>query len=357
MGERTMTRELCKAACEFIDYGLTIYPVDENKKPLLFKWNTSNAIRTHDRAQAVFLNDPKGKAHGVGIVCGLSGVMPVDVDPKNGGDVTFRRLVYEVGYKVFEDCPQVITPSGGLHLWFRMPEGLSRKTHALGTHALGLGIDVIPPTLGIVAPPSSRKDGSYVWRDGTMPDLSRIPAFPEVLLDLMRKEKKKAQAIVGKLATEVGLPGSIPERERNQTLMRIGYRLRGRYNYTEEELQASLRELNKRCTIPLTDTEIRDMARSISYAPAQFVDPSAWLKAWLPELRGQGLRVATALAMIAEFAPGPLTPSAEQVKKISGMLPNNYRSTRKLLAAQGMLKVHGRGDDAPVIDLLMPGGI
>ena len=69
------------------------------------------------------------------------------------------------------------------------------------------------------------------------------------------------------------------------------------------------------------------MARSISYAPAQFVDPSAWLRAWLPELRGQGLRVATTLAMIAEFAPGPLTPSAKQVEKISGgMLPEHYRS-------------------------------
>ena len=264
---------------------------------------------------------PKGKRMASALSAALSGITPVDVDPKNGGDTTFRRLVYEFGYKVFEDCPQVISPSGGLHCWFRAPEGLSRKTHALGTHALGLGIDVIGPNNGIIAPPSSRKDGSYVWRDGAMPDLSRIPVFPEVLLDRMKKERKKAQAIVGKLATEVGLPGSIPERERNQTLMRIGYRLRGRFNYTEEELRASLRELNKRCTIPLEDAEIRDMARSISNAPAQFVDPSAWLKAWLPELRGQGLRVATALAMIAEFAPGPLTPSAEQVKKISGMLP------------------------------------
>ena len=65
-----MTRELCKAACEYIDYGLTVYPLNEKNTPLLFKWNTSNAIRDHDRAQEVFLNDPKGKAHGVGIVCG-----------------------------------------------------------------------------------------------------------------------------------------------------------------------------------------------------------------------------------------------------------------------------------------------
>ncbi|MGA9018174.1 MAG: bifunctional DNA primase/polymerase [Candidatus Cybelea sp.] len=354
-----MRGELCKAACEYIDQGFVIYALNENTIPYIKKWNTTNAIRTHDRAQEVFLNDPKGKAHGVGLVCGLSDITPVDVDPKNGGDVTFRRLVFEVGYKVFEDCPQVISPSGGLHCWFRMPPELSRETHAFGAHALGLGIDVIGPNNGIVVPPTTRKDGVYVWRDGTMPDLSSIPVFPEVLLDLMRKEKKKAQAIAGKLVKEFGarLPGQIPAGEANQTLMRIGYRLRGRFNCTEEELRASLRELNKRCTIPLEDAEIQYMARSISNAPAQFVDPSAWLKAWLPELRGQGLRVAAALAMIAEFAPGPLTPSAEQVKQISGMLPNNYRSTRKLLAAQGMLKVHGRGDVAPVIDLLMPGGI
>ena len=99
------------------------------------------------------------------------------------------------------------------------------------------------------------------------------------------------------------------------------------------------------------------MARSISYAPAQIIDPSGWFKAWLPELRGQELRIAAALAMIAEFAPGPLTPSAKQVEKISGMRPEHYFSTRKKLAARGLMKVHNRGTDAPVIDLIMPGGI
>jgi hypothetical protein len=286
-----MKRELCKTACEFIKHGLVVYPLDENKKPLLNKWNTVNAIRDYDRAQEFFLNSAKGaKAHGVGIVCGASGITPVDVDPKNGGDTTFRRLVYEVGYKVFEDCPQVVTPSGGLHCWFRMPPGLSRQTHALGTNALGVGIDVMGPNNGIIAPPSSRKDGVYVWRDGTMPDLSRIPEFPEVLLHLMKKERKKAQAVVGKLATDVALPGSISVSERNQTLMRYGYKLRWRYSYTEGELRSALRELNKRCTIPLEDTEIRTMARSIANAPAQTVDPSAWLRAWLPELKARASR-------------------------------------------------------------------
>ena len=94
MGDGVMKRELCKAACEYIDYGFTVYPLNEQNTPLLFKWNTANAIRDHDRAEEVFLNDPKGKAHGVGIVCGVSGITPVDVDPKNGGDMTFRRLVY-----------------------------------------------------------------------------------------------------------------------------------------------------------------------------------------------------------------------------------------------------------------------
>ena len=46
-----------------------------------------------------------------------------------------------------------------------------------------LGLTSSGQSYGIIAPPSSRKDGSYVWRDGVMPDLSRIPSFPEVLLD------------------------------------------------------------------------------------------------------------------------------------------------------------------------------
>lgn len=353
----TLAKEkaLCKAACELIDFGFVVYPVKSDKHPVLVAWNTTNAIRDHARAQEFFLNDPKAsKADGVGIVCGPSGITPVDVDPKNDGDRTFRKLVHEVGYKVFEDCPQVITPSGGLHCWFRKPDGLSKRTHALGANVLGAGIDI---PLSLIAPPSWRNDGVYVWRDGSIPDLSRIPAFPDVLLDRMAKERQRARK-VAKDAHAIGtrVPGTIPVTERNQTLMRMAYKLRWRHGYAESELRASLIEMNKRCTVPLEESDLRDMARCIANAPAQSVDPSAWLMAWLPDLRTkQEFRVATTLAMLAEFATGPLTPNAELVKKTSGgMLPENYFRTRAGLEERQMFRVHSRKSKAPFIELLMP---
>jgi hypothetical protein len=47
--------------------------------------------------------------------------------------------------------------------------------------------------------------GVYVWRDGTMPDLSRIP---DVLLDLMKKERKKAQSVAGR--RQADYPPEVP---------------------------------------------------------------------------------------------------------------------------------------------------
>jgi hypothetical protein len=86
----------------------------------------------------------------IGVVCGPSNLAVIDIDPKNSGDVTLRRFVFDLGGAWFDDCPQVITPSGGAHLWFRAPD---RAIHG-GTNALGVGIDVLGGPRVIMAPPS-----------------------------------------------------------------------------------------------------------------------------------------------------------------------------------------------------------
>ena len=41
-----MRGELCKAACEFIDYGFTVYALNEKSTPLFYKWNTAKLFVT-----------------------------------------------------------------------------------------------------------------------------------------------------------------------------------------------------------------------------------------------------------------------------------------------------------------------
>ena len=213
------------------------------------------------------------------------------MDTKNAGDVTFRRLVHDLGYDMFEECPQVVTPSLGMHFWFQQ----SATPVASRTHGLGQGIDVIGNGGGIIAPPTERLDGSYLWR-GT-PDLTNLPVFPDELLARMKRERESATG-VSRTTKSYGerLPETIAYGDRNAILMRAGYKLRWRNAYNERELCVALRELNKRCTPPLDDSEVLQMARSIANGPTRQVDPSAWLNAWIPKLRtAQEMRVATTL--------------------------------------------------------------
>lgn len=342
---------LCKAAREFIEHGLAIYPVNAVKKPLFKKWNDAAAFRDADRAET-FLAKYEN-AQGIGIALGPSNLLVLDVDPKNGGDVTFRRLVFEVGFDIFEGCPQVISPSGSFHAWFWQPA----NKIASRTHGLGQGVDIVGCRNGVVAPPSRRADGPYVWRFGEFPNLSAMPVFPEILIERMATERKRTNTI-GKTTRTFGerLPDAIPVSERNAYLSRTAYKLRQRFGFTEEELKIALRELNRRCNVPLEENELQDMARSIVNRPAATVDPSAWLTACIPHLRTkQEYQVATTLAMIAEFAIGPLTPSKELfTARSGGMHPTNYYKVRGVLEKRGLLHVHHRENIAPVIELRMP---
>lgn len=294
---------IVSAALEFINAGLAVYPTSDDKKPLIKGWNNWNAIRTTERAEQYFSEHSNAQ---IGIACGPSGLTVVDVDPKNGGDSTFRNLVFELGYDYFEPCPQVITPSGGLHIWFRQP----LRPIALRANGLGPGIDIIGCKNGVLAPPSQRTGFAYTWRDGVFPDLSVMPLFPNVLIERMTQERQSGIATVRRAAPLTNrLPDTIPEHSRNTELMRAGYRARWRFGYNEDELLVLLREINRRCQPSLEDQELRDMSRCIARKAASTVDPMLWLRSRIPDFQSkQEFRVGSALATIADFSIGLKLP-------------------------------------------------
>lgn len=119
------------------------------KRPLVDDWpslhHTSEAeIRTWERRFA---------AYNIGLLMG-HGTFAVDVDPRNGGDITFEQL----------DVPaslRVLTPSDGWHVYLAgsPPKGV-----------LGPGVDLIGVGGQVVAPPSIHVQTltsgvPYVWED------------------------------------------------------------------------------------------------------------------------------------------------------------------------------------------------
>ena len=107
------------------------------------------------------------------------GVVIIDIDPKNGGDVTWRQLT---DAKTVPVTRTTISGrgDGGVHLWFRHPGG------SIG--GLGTGIDVLTSNKYVVLPPSVHPDTGrvYRWADPGAP----VVAMPNWLVRALRPAPK-----------------------------------------------------------------------------------------------------------------------------------------------------------------------
>lgn len=104
-----------------------------------------------------FASDPDA---GIGIACAASGLVVIDIDPRNGGDLTLARLEAEHG--VIHSDVIAKTQGGGEHRVFKAEQA------ATYSGKLGLGLDIkhngyicVQPTIG--------GQGVYSWQDGGNP--------------------------------------------------------------------------------------------------------------------------------------------------------------------------------------------
>ncbi len=113
---------------------------------------------------------------GIGVHCGRSGLVLVDVDPRNGGDKTIVRLRQEHP-GVFVSSVEAATGGGGSHSFFVAEKG-ARYPGNLGPVS---GIDVKLNGYVVLAPSPHPSGGAYRWVDGKTPDdgevlMKRLPA-------------------------------------------------------------------------------------------------------------------------------------------------------------------------------------
>ncbi len=113
---------------------------------------------------------------GIGVHCGLSDVVVVDVDPRNGGRDTFARLEAERGPLWDHDPAIARTGGGGWHYVFAAPEGVRLPAK------LGPGVDLLSgPRYFIVEPSVHPATGKpYRWENGANPlNMRELPPLPE----------------------------------------------------------------------------------------------------------------------------------------------------------------------------------
>ena len=172
---------LCARALEFAQRGWRVFPLlPDSKKPHAGSAGFHDATADADTIRAAWQTCPQSN---VGIATGKpSNVFVVDVDldteKKIDGTAELKRLEKKHG-----PLPQtfaVLTPRGGRHLFFQMPDALPIKSR---TDVLARGLDVRGDGGYVVGPGSRLGDKSYKVLNATPPALP-----PPWLVAMVRKE-------------------------------------------------------------------------------------------------------------------------------------------------------------------------
>jgi hypothetical protein len=166
------------AALHYAECGLLVFPVPPGTKQSYKSAKYSGgrrwgATRDPDDIERDFMRWPYAN---VGIPTGeANGIFVVEVDTVAGHGVDGLATLAKL-----PPLPPTLTaqsPSGSKHFYFQYPTGLDIRNSA---NLLGQGIDVRGEGGMVVAPPSLRNDGEYVWLNTL-----RVAEAPEWLLDAL----------------------------------------------------------------------------------------------------------------------------------------------------------------------------
>lgn len=141
-----------KVALAYARFGWPVFPVGPDCRTPMIKGGCHSA--TTDPAKiADMFSAPRNYALATG-----HGVFVLDVDRKGAdGFATLRDL--EALHGPLPLTPEVSTPSGGAHLYFKQPEIEIRNRVGFAP-----GLDVRTKGGSVCLPPSRRSDGAYVWK-------------------------------------------------------------------------------------------------------------------------------------------------------------------------------------------------
>ena len=191
----------------------------------------------------------------LGIATGKkSKVVVLDIDPRNDGIETLKKLEVELGA-----LPETVTSKtggGGQHLVFKYPQ--VRIVSDSAGKRLGPGVDVLSNGKIMVAPPSRHKSGDrYQWMKGKSFEDLKPAHLPDKWLDKLTDDPAVAEPT--KVTTD-----TITEGARNTTLTSLAGTMQ-RAGASADTISAALVAENKaKCSPPLDDAEVEKIVKSVS---------------------------------------------------------------------------------------------
>lgn len=157
-----MTRPpMVDAALDYARQGFRVHPLRPGTKvPMLPAWQTAATTDPETIATWWGLNPTAN----VGIATGeASDLWVLDIDTGHGPDAALSLAALEAAHGPLSQTTEVVTPSGGRHLWYAWPRGGEAATWR-NTNALGRGIDVRAEGGQVAVWPSVLADGTRYRR-------------------------------------------------------------------------------------------------------------------------------------------------------------------------------------------------
>lgn len=161
-----LNSELVRWALRYAENRIPVFPVSGKKVPLV-KWKDTGGTTDPEQISAWWKAWPLAM---IGAPTGSrSGLVVLDVDTKNGanGFDTMRKM----GWTIPPDVPEIRTPSGGAHFYFRAAGQTIRNSAG----KIGPGIDIRGEGGMVILPPSrpSLEGGDYHFGEGQAEEIER----------------------------------------------------------------------------------------------------------------------------------------------------------------------------------------
>ncbi|RTL05707.1 hypothetical protein EKK58_07390 [Candidatus Dependentiae bacterium] len=113
----------------------------------------------------------------------------IDIDPKNGGEKSFKKLLKETGLDL---DPTVVTPSGGFHIYTKIPKDVVGKKFRKTLNKEYPGIDFLTKGMYCVIAGGQNNGKSYEWYDEDFGSFSQIKT-PEEIIDIIAYEPQASK--------------------------------------------------------------------------------------------------------------------------------------------------------------------
>ena len=248
---------MTRAAQTYVQLGWSTIPVGADKRPLIAWAAYQTRAPTPEEIDAWWRRWPDA---GVGVVTGaVSGLLVVDVDRKDEAAFEEARSLIEGLIPDGLATPLARTRSGGLHYYFRRPEGPAWGNRA---RIRGLPIDVRCDGGYVVAPPTP----GYEWL--VTPEQAPPTEVPPALLDWLRPQSNAGQSQTAQQPPQpddverarryvAQMPPAISGQGGHNATLRVACVLVHGFALPPEQAWPLLCEYNERCEPPWSERELR----------------------------------------------------------------------------------------------------